>query len=69
MLTGHPRAARQQFERCLGIDPGFDQPYINLARIDVAEGRRADAISTLKRLLERQPGNALAQKMLQRLQP
>ncbi|MGH7972103.1 MAG: tetratricopeptide repeat protein, partial [Limisphaerales bacterium] len=48
--------------------PTFDQPYLNLARVDVKLGKRAEAVKVLKALLEQIPGHPLAQGYLQQLQ-
>ena len=52
--------ARRQFEKASAIDPAAYVPIVNLARIDVEEGKLDDAENRFKVFLERQPGNVTA---------
>jgi len=59
--------AAKYFERCIRAAPAFDEPYLNLARVYYLSGRRQDAVQTLRQLLARQPDNAKARPLLERL--
>jgi len=55
------------FETCIRVAPGFDQAYLNLARVYALEGQVDQAAATLRRLLQQHPDHALAQKLLAEL--
>jgi Flp pilus assembly protein TadD len=57
-----------QFEACIRIAPGFDQSYLNLARVYSLEGDREKARAVLLDLLKQHPGHAQAQQLLNQLQ-
>ncbi|TAM81922.1 MAG: tetratricopeptide repeat protein [Acidobacteria bacterium] len=67
-LTGQLDRAAETFSLCIQKAPRFDQPYLNLARVDVKLGRREEAVQALNALLAQIPGHPLAQKYLQQLQ-
>jgi Flp pilus assembly protein TadD/peroxiredoxin len=67
-LSGQLNRAAATFSLCITKAPRFDQPYLNLARVDVKLGKRAEAVQVLKALLVQVPGHPLAQKYLQQLQ-
>ncbi len=53
-------SARRQFEKAIDIDPNAYVPIVNLARIDVEEGKLDDAEKRFESFLERRPGNVTA---------
>jgi Flp pilus assembly protein TadD len=55
------------FETCIRVAPGFDQSYLNLARIYVLEGAPEKARAVLVALLKQHPDQAQAQRMLAKL--
>jgi Flp pilus assembly protein TadD len=55
------------FETCIRVAPGFDQSYLNLARIYVLEGAPEKARAVLVALLKQHPDHAQAQSMLVQL--
>ena len=67
-LTHQLDRAAETFLQCIQKAPKFDQPYLNLARVDISMGKRAEAAKVLKQLLEQVPDHALAQQYLRRLQ-
>ena len=44
-----------KFEECMRVAPGFDQCYVNLARVYEIEGAADKAREVLKKLKDRQP--------------
>jgi len=56
-----------KFEECIRLAPTFDQSYLNLARVYSIEGRQDKARTVLRELLERDPKNREAGKMLAEL--
>lgn len=67
-LTKQFDRAAEAFLQCIHKAPKFDQPYLNLARVDISMGKRAEAANVLKQLLEQIPDHALARRYLDRLQ-
>jgi Flp pilus assembly protein TadD len=57
------------FEECIRVAPGFDQSYLNLARVYIVEGTTDKARSVLLELLKQHPNHAQAQGMLAQLSP
>jgi len=55
------------FEECIRVAPGFDQSYLNLARVYAIEGKADKARSVLLELLKQHPDHAAAQKALAQL--
>jgi Flp pilus assembly protein TadD len=55
-------------ERCIRVAPGFDQAYLNLARVYALEGARDKARSVLLNLLKQHPDQPQAKQMLEQLQ-
>jgi len=51
------------------MSPGFEQSYLNLARVYAIEGDKAKARATLQELLKVHPEQAQAQKELEELGP
>ncbi|MGL1834742.1 XrtA/PEP-CTERM system TPR-repeat protein PrsT [Rhodocyclaceae bacterium SMB388] len=49
--------ARLAFERALELDPGFVTALINLARLDLAQGRSDDAKQRFEGMIARDPSN------------
>jgi len=56
-----------KFEECIRVAPGFDQAYLNLARVYSLEGASDQARVVLLDLLKQHPGHAQAQQMLDQL--
>ncbi len=56
-----------KFEECIRIAPAFEQSYLNLARVYSIEGARDKARTVLRELLERNPNNWEASRMLTEL--
>jgi tetratricopeptide (TPR) repeat protein len=56
-----------KFEECIRVAPGFDQAYLNLARVYSLEGDRDQARGVLLDLLKQHPDHALAKKALDEL--
>ena len=67
MRTGRPKEAVASFLQSIQVAPDFDQAYLNLANAYVADGDPEKARAVLRRLLERHPGHAQAQKALSQL--
>jgi Flp pilus assembly protein TadD len=61
--------AIRAFQECIRVSPDFDEPYLNLAKLYVATGKRTLAREILQQLLARVPGNSLARKALEELKP
>jgi FimV-like protein len=59
--------AIKAFQGCIRISPDFDQPYLNLARLYIATGKRDFAREILQQLLARVPDHSLARKALEQL--
>jgi Flp pilus assembly protein TadD len=59
--------AIREFHECIRVSPNFDQPYLNLAKLYVATGKRALAREILQQLLARVPNHSLARKALEQL--
>ena len=55
------------FEKCIRVAPGFDQSYLNLARVFAIEGDTEKARSVLRALLAEHPDDAAAQQALAQL--
>jgi tetratricopeptide (TPR) repeat protein len=55
------------FEECIRIAPGFDQSYLNLARVYSLENAPDRARAVLLDLLKQHPDHAQAQAMLAEL--
>ncbi len=55
------------FQECIRVAPGFDQSYLNLARVYALEGASDKARSILLDLLKHHPGHERAQEMLKQL--
>jgi tetratricopeptide (TPR) repeat protein len=56
------------FEQCIRAAPGFDQAYLNLARVYALEGAHDKARSVLSDLLQQRPDHPQAKQMLEQLQ-
>jgi Flp pilus assembly protein TadD len=56
-----------KFEECIRVAPGFDQSYLNLARVYSLEGAPEKALAVLMELLKQHPGHAQAQQALDQL--
>ncbi len=67
MNIGQPDDAIAAFRYGIQVAPGDEMLYLNLARIWIQRGQRERAREVMLELLERQPGNALAQKALKEL--
>jgi Flp pilus assembly protein TadD len=50
------------------VAPGFDQAYLNLARVYALEGAKDKARSVLSDLLQQRPDHPQARQMLEQLQ-
>ena len=60
--------AEEEFKRCIRLAPGFDQSYMNLARLYALRNDKAQAREVLQELLRVQPENAGARQALGMLQ-
>ena len=58
--AGKRELAREQFNAALKQDPDDTMASMNLAKLDFAEGKAADAEANLKRVLEKDPKNLQA---------
>jgi Flp pilus assembly protein TadD len=67
LRTGRRDEAVASFEQCIRVAPGFDQSYLNLARVYSLEGAPEKARSILLALLKQHPDHAQAQGMLAQL--
>lgn len=52
METGDQVGARAELERFSASYPSYPQPFVNLAIIDIAEGRLEDAVASLNKALQ-----------------
>jgi tetratricopeptide (TPR) repeat protein len=52
--------SRQSYEKAIAADPQYIPPYINLARLELQEGKNESAIQNAGRVLDLDSGNALA---------
>jgi Flp pilus assembly protein TadD len=59
--------AEENFETCIRVAPGFDQAYLNLARLYVVLNDKEKAREVLLALLRQQPQHKLAQQALEML--
>jgi Flp pilus assembly protein TadD len=57
----------RSFEESIRVAPGFDQAYLNLARVYAIEGNKEKSRSVLLELLKQHPGHAQAQQALDQL--
>jgi len=55
------------FEECIRVAPGFDQCYLNLARVYALEGTPQKARTVLMELLKQHPGHVQARRALAEL--
>jgi len=55
------------FQQCIQVAPGFDQAYLNLARVYSLENALDKARAVLLELLKQRPGHQPAQRMLEQL--
>ena len=53
-------AARSAFERALALDPGYLPAVVALARLDLADGKPAEARARFEAAVKREPSNDLA---------
>jgi putative PEP-CTERM system TPR-repeat lipoprotein len=66
-LAGDAAGATQAFEQALRLDPAFAAPQVNLARLDLAQGRPEPAGARLDTLLRRDERNVEAMLELARV--
>ena len=57
LLAGRPQGAEKQFQELLGRYPFDAEPRLDLAAAQAAQGHNADAVVTLKRAAELDPGD------------
>jgi Flp pilus assembly protein TadD len=68
-LRTHRRdQAVARFEECIRVAPGFDQSYLNLARVYSIESAPEKAREILRALLKQHPNHVQAQQLLEQLQ-
>ena len=67
-MTRRRDEAIASFEQCIRVAPGFDQAYLNLARVYALEGAQDKARSVLSDLLHQRPDHPQARQMLEQLQ-
>jgi tetratricopeptide (TPR) repeat protein len=61
---GDLKSAAQDFRSAIRTDKSYVLAYINLAKIQVREGRRKDAIEGLRTVLTMDPNNVEARNLL-----
>ncbi|MBI3681254.1 MAG: tetratricopeptide repeat protein [Acidobacteria bacterium] len=66
--TGQKERALEQFRRALSVDQNHAPTYLNMAMLEERLGNRREARRILGELLQRQPANEQAARMLNRLQ-
>jgi Flp pilus assembly protein TadD len=69
LVTQRRDQAVASFEECIRVASGFDQAYLNLARVYALDGARDKARGVLLDLLKQHPDDEQAKRMLQQLQP
>jgi Flp pilus assembly protein TadD len=69
LVTQRRGEAVASFQQCIRVAPGFDQAYLNLARVYVLEGARDKARDVLLNLLKQHPDHPQGKQMLEQLQP
>ena len=69
LRTQRRNKAVASFEECIRVAPGFDQCYLNLARVYSIEGSPDKARTILLALLKQHPDHAQALKMMEELSP
>jgi len=69
LRTGNSSEALATFKECIRVSPGFDQPYLNLARLFAARGEQEKARDVLQHLLDRHPDHQAAREALEQLRP
>jgi Flp pilus assembly protein TadD len=69
LRVGNVSEALAAFRECIRISPGFDQPYLNLARLYAAKAEREEARQVLQQLLDRHPEHQVARETLEQLKP
>jgi tetratricopeptide (TPR) repeat protein len=67
LRTARRDEAVASFEECIRVAPGFDQSYLNLAKVFNLEGAPEKARALLLELLKRHPEHAQALRMLAQL--
>jgi Flp pilus assembly protein TadD len=65
---GDNARAEEQFKTGIRVAPGFDQSYLNLARLYALQNDRERARQVLRQLLAVQPENSSARRFLEQLQ-
>ena len=60
--------AEEQFKTCIRLGPGFDQSYMNLARLYAMQDDKDKAREVLQELLRVQPQNAAAKQAMEMLE-
>jgi tetratricopeptide (TPR) repeat protein len=68
LVTQRRDQAVASFDQCIRVAPGFDQAYLNLARVYALEGARDKARGVLFDLLKRHPDHPQARQLLEQLQ-
>jgi tetratricopeptide (TPR) repeat protein len=69
LRTGRAEEAKKSFAESIRVAPGFEQPYLNLARVYSIEGDKAKAREILQELLKVHPEQAQARRELEALGP
>jgi Flp pilus assembly protein TadD len=67
LRTQRQDEAVASFKECIRVAPGFDQAYLNLAKVYVLEGAPVKARAVLLELLKQHPSHTQAQSMLAQL--
>jgi superkiller protein 3 len=57
MHRGDTASAMKDFQQCVAIAPDFDRPYLNMAAVFFAAGRRQEAHELLVGYLQKHPDN------------
>jgi len=69
LRQGRTTEAEEEFRKALRVAVDFDQPYLNLARLYMAQGAKTQAREILQQWLARHPEHAEARSLLGQVNP
>jgi tetratricopeptide (TPR) repeat protein len=67
VIRNDTKKAGELYDRCLSLDPDYEQGLLNKAGLLINLGEYAKAGKYLRRLVKKHPGNRVAQELLEKL--